>query len=586
MLHRCFTAAHTRRWLGTSLVIAFLSARALGVAPTGAAEKQQAKQKGKARFQPLSQKPVAPPAPRSALLKVEDWQKAPLTAVRPGEIDNLIANELQATKIEPAALTTDEQFIRRVTLDLTGQLPLPADVDEFVLNKDSRKRAQLIDKLLDSEEYARHWARYWRDVVALRINDRRGLLLVRAFEEWLFTQFKTNAHWDQMARAMITAEGPARVDEPEKNGGAFFLASHIGADAANEQAAETSRVFLGIQIQCAQCHDHPFDQWKRVQFHELAGYFARVRPRPLRDAGRPGGLELISLPRGEHEMPSKDDPKKTLVTHPRFLDGKSPGESLSDKQRRAALADAITANGNYWFAGAYVNRIWGELMGQSFYQPVDDMGPQREAVFPAVLTRLTGAFRGTSYDIKVMFRAIMNTQTYQRQIRLGESTDQHLHFAAAYPTRLRADALWDSLVNVLGNFGGQRDAAANNPLAQLRGFRQGLEGQFKEEFRFDPSSKPDEVEGSIPQALLLMNNPTINQRIRAEGTNLLGRILKAYPKDEDALRMLYLRTLARKPTDREREKCLQYLKKVGDRSEAFEDILWALINSTEFQTKR
>src|SRR5262249_11509890 len=158
-----------------------------------------------------------------------------------------------------------------------------ADVDEFVADKDPRKRAKLIDKLLESEEYARHWARYWRDVIATRLTDRRGTILARNFETWMTEQGKANKSWGEIARAMITASGQVRFDEPDKNGAAFFLLSRLGADAVNERTAETSRVFLGIRIQCAQCHDHPSDQWKRVQFHEMAGYFARLRERPIRD---------------------------------------------------------------------------------------------------------------------------------------------------------------------------------------------------------------------------------------------------------------------------------------------------------------
>jgi hypothetical protein len=529
---------------------------------------------------PAPNKPVAPPPPKSALLTTEDWQKAPLTALETGEIDRLIAKELQQDKIEPAALTTDEQFIRRVTLDLTGQLPLPADVSEFTADSASNKRAKLIDKLLASEEFAQHWAHYWRDVVISRLADQRFKFLSSTFEKWLAEELQKNTSWGDIARAIITAKGELRTDEPGKNGAAFFLAAHRGNDAPTEQAAETSRIFLGIQIQCAQCHDHPSDQWKRVQFHELAGYFARLRERPVRGAGIQG-VELISIPQGEHEMPSKEDPKKGFITHPQFLNGHSPGRNQSDETRRQSLADDIVNKNNYWFAGAYVNRIWGELMGQSFYQPVDDMGPKKEAVFASILTRLTGSFRASNYDIKGLFRDIMNSQAYQRQIRLGESTDQHLHFAAAYPTRLRADALWDSLVSVLGSLG-PRPPNDGKP----RPFQAGLEGQFKSEFEFDPSLRPDEVEGSVPQALFLMNNQVINQRIKSQGTNLLARILTAYPDNDEALRMVYLRTLARKPTDREMDKCRQFVEKTKDRAEAFEDILWALLNSTEFQTKR
>jgi hypothetical protein len=527
-------------------------------------------------------KPVAPPPPKSALLTTEDWQRAPLKALEPGEIDRLIAKELEQDKVEPARVTTDEQFIRRVTLDLTGQLPLPADVAEFAADTATNKRAKLIDKLLASEEFAQHWARYWRDVVTARLPEARFKFLSATFEKWMTEELQKNTSWGDIARAMITASGELRFDEPGKNGAAFFLAAHRGNDAPVEQAAETSRIFMGIQIQCAQCHDHPSDQWKRVQFHELAGYFARLRERPLRMPGMQG-IELISAPQGEHEMPSKEDPKKGFITHPQFLNGHSPGRNLGDEARRKSLADDIINQNNYWFAGAYVNRIWGELMGQSFYQPVDDMGPKKEAVFASVLTRLTGSFRASHYDIKGLFRDVMNSETYQRQIRLGESTDQHLHFAAAYPTRLRADALWDSLVSVLGSLGPRMPDVING---KPRPFRAGFEGQFKAEFDFDPSLRPDEVEGSVTQALLMMNNQTIHQRIKVQGTNLLARILTAYPNNDDALRMVYLRTLARKPTDHEMDKCRQYLEKTNNRVEAFEDLLWALLNSTEFQTKR
>lgn len=538
----------------------------------------------KNRFRAATQslKPIAPPPPRSALLTTEAWQSAPLTPLAPGELDALIAREQERSKITPAPLSTDEQFIRRATLDLTGQLPLPADVDEFAANPDPDKRARLIDRLLESDEYARHWARYWREVVTARLTAAPRLaILAQGFEEWLYEQLRANRSWADIARAMLTASGEVRFEELEKNGAAFFLAAHRGTDADNERAAETSRIFLGIQIQCAQCHDHPSDQWKRVQFHELAGYFARLRERPIRDGKQLVGVELIGAPRGEHEMPGKEDPKKGLVTYPRFLDGRGPSPAAGDLDRRKFLARQIISKDNYWFAGAYVNRIWGVLMGQSFYEPVDDMGPQKEAVFPSVLTRLTGSFRGSNYDVKRLFRDIMNSQAYQRQIRLNGSSEQHLHFAAAYPTRLPADALWESLVGVLG-----RLTAGPANLARRRPFAAGLEGVFKQEFSADPSSKADEVQGSIAQALLLMNNPTISQRLQARGTNLLGRILKAYPSDDDALRILYLRTLARRPTDRELERCRQHLRESATRAEGFEDVLWALLNSTEFQTKR
>jgi hypothetical protein len=530
-------------------------------------------------------KKAEPAALPSGVIRPEMWQQASTAPLQPGEIDRLVSAELQRAKIKPAPRTTDEQFLRRVWLDLTGALPMPADIDDFLKDIDPNKRAREIDRLLESKAYAQHWGRYWREVISSRVTDPLALISAGAFQTWMAEQLKANRSWGETVRALLTANGEVRFNDPGKNGVVFFLMSRRGADGVTERAAEASRVFLGIQIQCAQCHDHPSDVWKRQQFHEFAAYFGRLRERPLFEEKRLVGFSLVSLPFGEYQMPGKDNPKKKTMTQPRFLDGKAAGFRLTDVQRRKSLADAITSKDNPWFAAAFVNRIWGELMGQSFYQPVDDLGPEKEAVFPTVLARVAGSFRGSNYDVKALFRAVLNSEAYQRQIRPGESPDEHLMFASVYPTRLPADSLWKSLSGALGQMGPPRGLGPRGPMGPFARFL-GLEGQFKQEFAYDPSSRPEEVEGSVSQALLLMNNPQINQKIRAVGTNLLARILKSYTDDGEALRVVYLRALARRPTDRELARCRQHIQTVGSRAEAFEDILWALINSTEFQTKR
>src|SRR5262249_2291763 len=188
-------------------------------------------------------KPSPRPAPRSALLTNDAWRNATLAPVTAKEIDALVAAELRASNIEPAPSTSDEQFLRRVTLDLTGKLPTPAEISSFVIDNDPRKRAKVIDKLLDGDAFARHWPRYSRDVIAARMPDRRGLGLQYAFDRWMTEQLKTNSPWDEIVRAMLTADGECRFDDDGKKGAAFFLASHTGGDAANEQAAETARIF-------------------------------------------------------------------------------------------------------------------------------------------------------------------------------------------------------------------------------------------------------------------------------------------------------------------------------------------------------
>ena len=401
-------------------------------------------------------------------IKVALWKGASKAALTSGEIDELLFAKLREAGITPAPVVGDEQFVRRVYLDLCGKPPNPPTVRAFVADADSKKRAKLIDQLLESDDYAKNWARYWQEVMSARlINNIQSRFLVRSFDKWMAEQLKKNRSWADITRDILTATGVARYDDTEgKSGPNYFLSSHMGADSTTEQAAETARVFLGIQINCAQCHNHPFDVWKREQFHELAAYFTRVRTRLVRDPEsktvRFVGLELVSTDRagmkgglggagrmargGEYRMPVLDDPRAPgTVMHPRSLDGKAPAKGLKDADRRKALVDSMVSKDNYWFSAAYANRIWGALVGQAFYATVDDMGPQREAVHGAVLARLAGGFAGSDYDIKKLFRVILNTQAYQRQSKVGASSGEHLLFAATYPTRLRPSAVYEQL---------------------------------------------------------------------------------------------------------------------------------------------
>lgn len=518
----------------------------------------------------------------------QKWLSAKRTPLEPGEIDGLIDSVAANSGMKLAETISDEEFVRRVFLDLTGHLPIPGDIRQFMVNKSPNKRAELIDELLKSKQFAEYMTGYWMDVINARATDRQSLILAGNFKNWMQQQLSDNVSWGEIVRQMLTANGELKFDQStSENGAAYFLLSRRGNDAPTERAAEASRIFMGVQIQCAQCHDHPFDSWKRIQFHQFAAYLSKVRERPIRDEDKKRivGLRLVSVPFGEHQMEDTDNPKKKTTVFPKFLNGDAPrGFRTNDMMRRNALAESITSKDNPYFAAAFVNRVWGELMGQSFYTPVDDLGPQREAMLPDVIARLAGSFRGSNYDIKQLYRDIMNTDAYQRKIRLGKSTEEHLLATASYPTRLRAEALFQSLEGVLGKLDNSRFFQGRRPNPFARNF--GLEGQFVKEFHFDPSTKPEEVEGSIPQALLLMNNPIINQKIEAKTGNILSYILRAYPDNRKALHIVYLRTLARHPSDSELLRCLSHVREVGNRSEAFEDILWTLINSTEFQTRR
>ncbi len=514
--------------------------------------------------------------------------------VSSGDIDALLAQELEQHGAELSPVTRDEDFLRRAFIDLTGKPPAPDRLDQFVRDPDPAKRSKLIAKLLETDDYAHNWARYWRDVILYHALDRRVALGAKPFENWMADQLKKNVPWDKVATQLLTATG--RMDEDPST---FLIAAQF--DQQNmpvNLAAETTRIFLGIQVQCAQCHDHPYDQWKREQFHQMAAFFARTRARLDRSKDQPT-LVVFSVRGGgpfargggplEYFMPDKEDPEKKILTQPKFLLGQSIEPNQSDLDRRNALAALITDESDPWFARAYVNRIWGALMGEGFYEPIDDLGPGRTPRFPVVINRIASAWRASDYDVKWLFRLVMNTEAYQREIRPRDASEQRTPFASVCPTRLSADQIFDSLATALGidessAFGpgpGMRPGGMGYP-----GARFGIRGLFNLQFGVDPSAPSEETQGTIPQALLLMNSPLVERQLSSGGNTLLGRLLPVYDDDAEVIGLLYKRVLARAPSDNELATCRAYIAEVGDRREAFEDVLWSLVNSTEFITKR
>ncbi len=612
------------------------------------ASKRQTEDKPDAKIVPADPKTIEPNASQPSV--PADSKSAA------AEVDRLIEQQLAESKVNPAGLVNDEDFLRRVHFDIAGTIPTAKEVTLFGLDPDPNKRAKIVEQLLGTDDYALNWARYWRDVLFLRATNERARIMARTFEDWMTKQLQANTGWDDITRSLITGKG-----EISEHGEAALIFIHEANP--EEIAGEVSRIFLGIQMQCANCHDHPTDKWTRDQFHSLAAFFPRITLR--REPDNPAGFTVASFEGGRGPGnrfgggPFQDNPEQTFGFFDRNNDGKltkaelgdspisrlfdrllenadknrdgaltlqeikdmppppmPPGRGKSehhmpdlqhpndegklmtpalfttnvkgrvgmeDEDRRELLGKWITSPNNSWFAKSLVNRVWGELLGEGFYMPIDDMGPERKPRMVAALDYLAAEFVKRGHDLKWLLRTITATNAYQRQIRHNDPTENPVPFASAIPVRLRSDQIFNAIIKVLGVDEGSRAAGAGPIQAR---FRRDPRSQFEEKFGYDPSTPQDELLGNVPQALTLMNFPPLANALRADGNTRLGQILSNNKNDQDAIAELYLSFLSRDPSKKELSIATEYLAKVGNRREAFEDLAWSLLNSSEFISKR
>lgn len=491
----------------------------------------------------------------------------------------------QNTKLAPR--TDDATFARRVWLDIVGDIPTPEDLTAFLIDPAPDKRVQLVKKLLADPHYGLNWARYWRDVILFRALDDRSQLVANPLEADLSGWLNENRPWNEITTEFVTAHGDVR----EVGGTAIMMAQN---GQTEEIAAEVSRIFLGMQIQCAQCHDHPYDRWKREQFHELAAFFPRVTVRPVRDLTK-RSFEVVGQDRfgrnrryqnaenranPEHMMPDLEDPQQpgTQMEAKFFLTSAKVPWGTADDQRRMQLAAWLTEN--EWFATAVVNRVWAELVGEGFYPQVDDIGPDRQPTAPAAVALLSKSFQESGYDLKWLFETIMQTEAYQRESRSRRQLAD-TPFTANVPQRLRSDQLYNALLSAL-----EMEEQEPQGLQVIRGKRGTPRGRFGDVFGYDPSIAREEAVTSIPQILALMNSGQVNQAVQVNRLNSLKSLLSATPNDDDLTAELYLRSLSRLPTNKELGEMRKYRKIAGNRREAYEDLMWALVNSAEFQYRR
>src|SRR3954454_15073331 len=485
------------------------------------------------------------------------------------QIDALIAAEVFKPDTKLAPRIDDATYLRRVWLDIVGDIPTPEHVSAFVLDPAKGKRERVVNELLAKPQYGQNWARYWRDVILSRRLEDRAQIVANALVADLTERLNNNESWDKIATEFITSTGDIR-----ENG---LTAIQAAQEARTEETtAEMSRIFLGIQIQCCQCHNHPYDHWKREQFHELAAFFPRMALRPVQTPTR-RTFELISDDRPEfpgranpnamnrrgkpeHFMPDLKNPaaQGTKMQPKFFLTSATLPFGTPDAERRGTVAEWITANP--WFATAMVNRMWGELLGEGFYQPIDDIGPDRKPSAPKAVAALSRSFADSGYDIKWLIRTICATEAYQRESRPRREADG-TPFVANIAQPLRSDQLFNAILTAVDidepkyspNRRGRPEAG--KPYGLNATVRQG----FEVAFGYDPSDPRETVVSSIPQSLALMNGVRINLAVRASGReSMLGRLLDDVKDNREVVEELYLRALSREPSEAEVKTAIAY----------------------------
>jgi hypothetical protein len=480
-------------------------------------------------------------------------------------IDEHLAARWKARKVTPAPRADDAELVRRLTLDLTGRIPDILAARDFADNPAKDKVGKLIDKLLADDRYATHFSNVWRSWFLPDSNDPQVMYLVPAFETWLRQQFKNKAAYNTMATAIITGQTAGA-----RGADAFYQANQFKAESL---ASATSRLFLGVKLECAQCHNHPFAKWQRKQFWEFAAFFSGINNRSGLRFGTGIPQATTTEGTGEIKIPGTD---KTVKA--RFLDGKMPkwkGDT------RATLADWITTADNPYFARAAVNRYWEYLMGIGLVEPVDEESADNPASHPELLTLLAKQFAANNFDLGYLIRAITLSQAYQLSSKQTHPSQGDSRLFARRKVRgLSPEQLFDSLALATG----QKDEEPVNP-AFFRGVNP---ASPRADFlrRFPGQAKRTEQQVSILQALYLMNGKIVADATSLEHNKNLAIIAQATTvRTSRRIEQLFLITLARKPTAAETARLVKYVDEGGpskDSALALCDVFWVLLNSSEF----
>ena len=485
--------------------------------------------------------------------------------------------------VTPAPRADDAEFFRRVHLDLAGRIPSVTEVRDFLDDDRPEKRRLWVERILQADPddpsyrdaYAAHFANVWRAALLAQTNIQ-AQIQQPALEAWLRQRLKTNAGYDRLVRELLTQTGvgnpglPVAVGgggTPEGSPAAFFAASEFRPE---NLAGTTARLFLGVSLDCAQCHDHPFAKWTRNEFWEYAAFFTDM-PQTPRPAGADG--RTAPLPRGQIKMMGTDK-----LVSAKFLDGKEP--AWKDTGTRPTLVEWMTAADNPFFARAAVNRTWALFFGLPLVNQADDSDTPPPQAHQELLDEMARAFAANGFDTKFLIRAITASETYQRTSRATHPSQKDPRQFARMPLRgLSPEQIFDSLA-VATEY---QEAGGADPRVNFIGGPQTARGQFLA--KFPNQDQATDYQTSILQALYLMNNGFVADRTSPQKNRTLATLAAQRTGTARKVESLYLVVLSRKPRPEESERFVKYVDAGGatsDPAAALADVFWVLLNSPEF----
>nr|WP_197231189.1 DUF1549 domain-containing protein [Novipirellula artificiosorum] len=513
-------------------------------------------------------------------------------------INDAIEQGWRDYEIRPAAEVDDALWCRRVYLDILGRIPTLDEMEAFLDTRGAQKRGKLVERLLYedryTEEYAGHWGTIWTNILIGRSGgtDRRSLTSRDGMQKYLRDSFAINKPYNQMVFELVTAEGATEPGTSNFNGAVNFLADKVNDEKAVLATSSTSRIFLGQQVQCTQCHNHPFNQWKQQKFWEFNSFFRQTRSlRRFVDGTRDiDHAELVN----EDFAGEADDPADALVfyelrngltrvAYPVFTDGTEIGKSgyLSDSNRRTELGHLMMQS--EFLDKMIVNRMWAHFLGLGFTKPIDDLGPHNPASHPDLLEDLGLELRKHSYDLKQLITWITLSRPYQLSAVLSEANEiddpsmgEMPKFSRFYLRQMSAEQLYQSLVTATG-------AGAVGSYEEQQQQRREWMKQFVVAFGTDEGDEATTFNGSIPQALMLFNGDLTNNATSIKTGSFLDRLSKTGRSPRDRLTSLFRVAVARRPTRSEVNVATKlYSARSNNEKEMLQDIWWALLNSNEF----